>query len=109
MKLTKQDYLTILKYYNIKVETNTKLAVIKETAERILSEKLCTCIKKLQDPKNIDESRSIAICRKSVLNNKGIKANNFTCKKKARFLGKKGEKNLLKKFQVFTKRQKIIV
>lgn len=105
MKLTKEDYLIILKYYNIDVERNLKLAEIKEKAENILAEKLCKCIKKVEDPKDIDESRSIAICRKSVLNKKGIKANNFTCKKKAKFLRKKGEKSLLKKIYNFTKRK----
>lgn len=93
MKLTKQDYLTILNYYNIDGLESKKLKEIKEQAENILAEKLCKCIKKIQEPKDINEPRSIAICRKSVLNNKGIKASNFTCKKKPRFIKKKGEKN----------------
>jgi hypothetical protein len=105
MKLTKQDYLTVLKYYNVEIDKNTKLTEIKEKAEKILAEKLCKCIKKVQDPKDINESRSIAICRKSVLNNKGIRSSNFTCKKKAKFISKKGEKNLLTKIKNFTNKK----
>lgn len=110
MKLTKQDYLTILKFYNIDIDKNTKLNVIKETAETVLANKLCKCIKKVQDKMNKndkDESRYIAICKRSVLNNKGIKATNFTCKNKAKFINKKGKKVILEKYKKFTNKKKI--
>jgi len=105
MQLTKQDYLTILKFYNIDINNNAKLFQIKEKAENILADKLCKCIKKLQDPNDIDETRSIAICKNSVLNKKDITASRFTCKKKARFLGK-NNKRLLKKLKKPTRKQK---
>ena len=66
----------ILKYYNIKLpKSNT---AIKSKANSILANHLCRCIKKI-GLKN--EPKSIAICTKSVINNKGISRGSFTCKK----------------------------
>jgi hypothetical protein len=73
-ELTKKDYINILKYYNISIPTSFKL--IKKKAENIMVDKLCKCIKYI-DPKN--ETKSIAICTKTLFNNKGYRRGKFTC------------------------------
>ena len=75
--LTQHDYKQILEYYKIYIPSNKKQ--MKHTAEKIIAEKLCKCIKKI-DPKN--ESRSIGICSKTVINRKGFVRGKFQCKKK---------------------------
>ena len=77
LTLTNKDYESILKFYKIDIPKSKR--ILKQKAEEILSEKLCKCIKKL-DPKN--ESKSIGICTKTIINNKGFSRGNFTCKKK---------------------------
>lgn len=75
--LTKKEYIKILKLYNIQIPgTITK---IKQEADKILSTKLCKCIKKLS-PKY--KSKAIGICSRSVFNNKGLTRGNFKCKTK---------------------------
>ena len=76
-KLTNLDYANILHFYKKKIPTSAR--ILKLQAEHILAEKLCRCIKKL-GPTN--EARSIGICTKSVINNKGYKRGTFSCKKK---------------------------
>jgi hypothetical protein len=76
-KLTKLDYTNILQFYKKKIPTSAR--ILKLQAEQLLSEKLCRCIKKL-GPTN--KARSIGICTKSVINNKGYMRGNFSCKKK---------------------------
>lgn len=73
-ELTTKDYINILKYYKKNIPRSVRL--IKKNAENLLSEKLCKCIKKI-DPKN--ESKSIAICTKTLFNNRGFKRGKFTC------------------------------
>lgn len=75
--LTNKDYINILKFYKLAVPRSKRL--LKIAAERVLNDKLCKCIKKV-DYKN--EKKSIAICTKSIFQNKGIKRGKFTCKKK---------------------------
>ena len=53
--------------------------MLKVQAEKIMSEKLCKCIKRL-DPQN--EARSIGICTRTIFNNRGFKRGKFTCTKK---------------------------
>jgi hypothetical protein len=76
-ELTNNDYKNILLFYKKKIPKSRQL--LKRQAEDILSEKLCRCIKKL-DPKN--ESKSIAICTKSIFINKKLKRGKFNCKGK---------------------------
>jgi len=76
-KINKKDYIKILNFYNIKLPTNRKL--IKSKADKIISQKLCRCIKKL-DIKN--EAKSIGICSKSIFNSKGYTRGKFNCKGK---------------------------
>ena len=77
MGLTKDDYVKILKFYKMKIPETSQQ--IKDEATKILQEKLCRCIKKV-DPLN--ESRSIAICTKSIFGRKGLTRGKFKCKGK---------------------------
>lgn len=73
-ELTNNDFISILKYYNITIPKSKKL--IKKQAEKIMAEKLCKCIKKL-DSEN--EAKSIGICTKSIFNSKGYTRGKFKC------------------------------
>jgi len=77
LELTNQDYVSILKYYNINIPKSKRL--LKKQAEHIMAEKLCKCIKKI-DP--INEAKSIGICTKTIFNRKGYTRGKFECKKK---------------------------
>ena len=96
MKLSREDYIKILDYYDIKHQ-GASLTTIKGKAEWVLADKLCRCIKRVDNTgsngsktsksKKNEESRAIAICRDSVLRRKGVtNAGKFSCKPKARFL-----------------------
>jgi hypothetical protein len=76
-ELTNNDYKNILEYYKKSIPKSKRL--LKIEAEKILSTKLCRCIKKL-DPTN--EAKSIGICTKTIFNNKGLQRGKFTCRKK---------------------------
>ena len=76
-KLTKLDYTNILHFYKKKIPKSAR--ILKLQAGQLLGEKLCRCITKL-GPTN--EARSIGICTKTVINNKGYKRGAFSCKKK---------------------------
>ena len=80
-KLNKKDFINILKFYKIDHHSNDSLNSIKIKAEKIIGEKLCSCIKKV-DPNLSDESKAIAICTNSILNKKGLNLNKFSCKKR---------------------------
>ena len=84
MKLTKRDYLSILKYYNIDYRGMTELA-LKQKAEDILATKMCRCIKAVQKYNTSPEKNAIAICRDSVLKKKNLNNFTFTCKKTVKF------------------------
>jgi len=71
-KISKTDYSKILDYYGLTVPKKTE--DIKTNAEKILAKKLCSCIKKVKEP------RSIGICTKTVLNRKGLSRGKFKCK-----------------------------
>jgi len=77
LELTNKDNISILKYYNINIPKSKRL--IKIQAEKIMAEKLCKCIKKID---KINESKSIGICTKTIFNRKGYTRGKFTCKKK---------------------------
>lgn len=115
MKLSEKDYKLILKYYNINTENLSKTD-IQEQAESILAQKMCRCIKKVDSynsRKNnkLNESNIISICKKSVLSNKNIKNYRFTCKKKQKFIPKKGTNTLLvktkKNLKLYSRKNKI--
>lgn len=94
MKLSKNDYKSILNYYKINSD-NSSPQQIKNAAETILATKLCRCIKKV-DPTLKNESGAIAICTNSILKKKHLKSYRFTCKKKVSFLESKDKPKLIK-------------
>ena len=75
--LTIKEYIDILQYYNVSVPA--KSHDIKEKAEKIITTKLCGCINKLNQ-KNMNNTKSIGVCTKSVVNNKGFSIESFKCK-----------------------------
>jgi hypothetical protein len=88
LKLQTSDYIKILNYYDISIPTNK--SQIKTTAEDILADKLCRCIKKV-GLKN--EPKSIGICTKNVFNKKGLSRGQFNCKGKRSVTISKTRKN----------------
>ena len=75
MEITDSDYKRILDFYEMPVPRSKR--ILKRNANKILATKLCRCIKKV-GVKN--ESRSIGICTKSVINRKGFTRGKFKCK-----------------------------
>lgn len=81
MEMQKDDYIQILNYYKVPIPKSIRL--IQKEAEKLLSLKLCKCIKKVNsetDSKN--ESRAIGICTKTIFNRKGLTRGKFKCKGK---------------------------
>lgn len=95
MKITKTDYLKVLKYYKIVPDSKTSYKKVQEQAEDLLADKLCRCIKTI-NPTQKNESKNIAMCTNSILKKKGLKSSRITCKKGSRFNKtlKKSRKNL---------------
>lgn len=79
MRMTHKDNMSILAFYGKDGSTISKKDA-KKAAEKILTEKLCRCIKKVNDNQN-NESKAIAICTESVLNKKNLRIHRFRCKK----------------------------
>jgi len=77
MSLTKKDYKKILDYYKIKIPSSVRL--MREKADKILSEKLCRCIKKID---TVIEAKAVGICTKNIFNRKGLTRGKFNCKGK---------------------------
>ena len=96
MNLSKQDYRQLLAYYAIKTKSDTSLSSLKKTAEKIIAQKLCSCVKKVPN-KNQPESRAIGICNYSIIQRKNLKINGFTCKKKMTLKTSKTNKHKLLK------------
>jgi len=75
-KITNNEYIKILEFYKLPIPNSKKL--IQQEAEKILSEKLCKCIKKT----GFEEPRSIGICTKTIFNKRGLTRGKFKCKSK---------------------------
>jgi hypothetical protein len=73
------DYIQILNYYNLPIPKSKRL--IQLEAEKILSLKLCKCIKKV-DSTSKNEPKAIGICTKTIFNRKGLTRGKFKCKGK---------------------------
>lgn len=94
LRLTRKDYETVLNFYNVSYKKTDKLKQIKQKGEKILSDKLCRCIKKVTKKLNSkNENRPIAICKKSILLSKGITDINFKCRNKRSITLKKRNLN----------------
>jgi hypothetical protein len=76
-QLTNNDYRKILEFYSKPIPKSKRL--LKLYAENILASKLCKCIKKID---KVNEARSIGICSKTIINNKGFSKGKFNCKGK---------------------------
>jgi hypothetical protein len=87
-RLTNKDYISILNYYNINIPKSKIL--IRKQAEKIMAEKLCKCIKKIDKD---NEAKSIGICTKTIFNRKGYSRGQFQCKKKQTVKFRKKNKN----------------
>ena len=80
-KLTDKDYKIIIKHYKKKMPKTSKSR--KQKAERLMANKLCSCIKKVtKTSKSKNKSRTIGICAYSVIKNRGMKYKGFSCKKR---------------------------
>ena len=72
-RLTRKDYETILRHYNVPFKSSDKLKKVRASAEEILRNKLCRCIKKVKTRKRRDsEKAAIPICKISVLHRHNI-------------------------------------
>lgn len=78
-ELTNKDYRQILEYYNKHIPKSKRL--LKIEAEKIIATKLCKCIKKID---HVNESKSIGICTKTIINRKGYTRGKFSCKKRTK-------------------------
>jgi hypothetical protein len=87
-KITNNDYKKILNFYKISIPKSKKM--IKIEAEKIIATKLCRCIKKVGLE---NESKSIGICTKTILNRKGLTRGKFKCKGKPTISFSKTKKN----------------
>jgi hypothetical protein len=87
-KITDNDYKKILEFYKINIPKSKRL--LKIQAEKILATKLCRCIKKIGLE---NESKSVGICTKTVLNRKGLTRGKFKCKGKQSVSFRKTRKN----------------
>lgn len=87
-KLNNNDYIKILEYYGKPLPKSKRL--IKNAAEKIMSEKLCRCIKKVD---KVNEARAIGICTKTIFNRKGYTRGTFSCKGKSNSKFSKTVKN----------------
>jgi len=111
MRLSLNDYISILKFYKIDV-SRMKKKTIKQKAEEILAEKLCRCIKKVSKSLKPDikknnnnikkrtESRAIAICKNSIFTKKNVSSAKFKCKGTAKLLPSKNKHNKLTKIHM---------
>ncbi len=92
--LSTSDYKKILKFYKLSIPKNRK--TFKKKAEKIITKKFCSCIKKVAK-KFKKEGIAIGICTKSVVRGKGLKRGKFRCKKSRKMRLYKGGKRGLKK------------
>ena len=91
-ELNTNDYKQILEFYNLPIPNTSSL--IKIAAEKILSDKLCRCIKKLEPRQKYI---AIGICTKTIFKRKGLTRGKFNCKGKKNIIIKKYKKNKTKK------------
>lgn len=109
-KLNSNDYKNILHYYHIVQTTpNTRKQPLKKQIETILAQKLCSCIKKLNQTVKTSGNRAennraeskrllpVPVCINNVIKKKHLKIFNFTCKKKKQLLPKAGTTQVLSK------------
>jgi hypothetical protein len=97
-KLTRNDYITILKFYKKTYQSLTDKQ-LKKQAEHILAVKLCRCIHKVSKQTRGNKEQAIAICRDSVLKKKGLQHFKYSCASIPKLLPKNKTRNILKKYK----------
>lgn len=93
-QLTNKDYINILNFYKLKIPNSKRL--LKLNAEKIMAQKLCRCINKLDNnnENNLPKyTKSIGICTKTIFSNKGFSRGKFQCTKKQSVKFSKTNKN----------------
>lgn len=89
-ELSNTDYEKILAFYKKPIPSSKRL--LKRNAEKILTSKLCRCIKKVSNSNENNEGRAIGICSRAVVNSKGYSVSKFKCKRKHTIKLKKNKK-----------------
>lgn len=74
--LTDTDYKNILRFYKTTIPTTT--SAFRQKARRMISSKLCRCIK---SRKFNNEQIAIGACTRTIVNAKGFHRGKFNCKK----------------------------
>jgi hypothetical protein len=102
MKLSNNDYITIVKHYGYSIPKTKKnrinMSKTRKLARNILASKLCKCIKKVQKTnKTLQEPAAISICNNSIFRKRNLKHYRFTCKKNYVLKNKKGSNYALTK------------
>lgn len=94
MRLTRSDYIKILRHYNRGDSRPMRTASLKAHAHHILAGKLCRCItpesaassssammtRGRKRRESAEKSRRIAYCTRSIFNNKRLRRHGFHCK-----------------------------
>jgi hypothetical protein len=79
LRLNKDDYINILRFYDVNYEKMTYNDIKKE-ASRLIASNLCKCIKKVTKiNKFSSEQPAIAICNNSILKSHNLKYYGFSC------------------------------
>jgi hypothetical protein len=78
-KLTNNDYIQLLNFYKVKTPKNKRK--LREVAEKLMAQKLCSCIKKVA-PTVETEPLAIGVCTRSIFTRKNLRRNKFQCKKR---------------------------
>ena len=105
-KLGRKDYEVILDFYGIDHTKKTKIKDMKASAEDIILSKLCRCIGKVDSKPTKDKklarenkSKAVAICKKGVLNRKGLTSSKFSCGTKSISISKQNNKPLTRRMK----------
>jgi len=106
LKMTKLDYEKILSYYKMPT-ANLSNAELKRKAEDILATKLCKCIKAVE--KKTGTQNAIALCTASVIEKKGLKYYDMSCKGRARFNPRRGTSGRRRHASLVSKTRKNII
>jgi hypothetical protein len=73
------DYIQLLNFYKVKTPKNKRK--LREVAEKLMAQKLCSCIKKVA-PTVETEPLAIGVCTRSIFTRKNLRRNKFQCKKR---------------------------
>jgi hypothetical protein len=92
-KLTNRDYIQLLNFYQVEIPKNKQK--LREVAEKLMAQKLCSCIKKVAPTVEI-EPLAIGACTRTIFTRKNLRRNKFQCKKRRYLKFTKRNKTALK-------------